>query len=193
MIEGLFILTTIFVAYVVYAIIDEQKATAKSKAPAAKPEPQAAAVEQPKPQVAVTKEKPAAIKPAEAKTVAPKAAATKAVPPVAAKPVATKATATKAAAKPAAPKTTKAAPAKSATAKKPAAVAAKSAGLKDPKTGDVVTAYSNYRFTKRWIKDALVTEGLLEKVYTASELNAEIDAKIKEAIAKLEAMDQYKA
>ncbi|EGW22973.1 hypothetical protein [Methylobacter tundripaludum] len=193
MIEGLFILTTIFVAYVVYAIIDEQKATAKSKAPAAKPEPQAAAVEQPKPQVAVTKEKPAAIKPAEAKTVAPKAAATKAVPPVAAKPAATKATATKAAAKPAATKTTKAAPAKSATAKKPAAVAAKSAGLKDPKTGDVVTAYSNYRFTKRWIKDALVTEGLLEKVYTASELNAEIDAKIKEAIAKLEAMDQYKA
>ncbi len=193
MIEGLFILTTIFVAYVVYAIIDEQKATAKSKAPAAKPEPQAAAVEQPKPQVAVTKEKPAAIKPAEAKTVAPKAAATKAAPPVAAKPAATKATATKAEAKPAAPKTTKAAPAKSATAKKPAAVAAKSAGLKDPKTGDVVTAYSNYRFTKRWIKDALVAEGLLEKVYTASELNAEIDAKIKEAIAKLEAMDQYKA
>ncbi|PPK74107.1 hypothetical protein B0F87_11137 [Methylobacter tundripaludum] len=193
MIEGLFILTTIFVAYVVYAIIDEQKATAKSKAPAAKPEPQAAAVEQLKPQVAVTKEKPAAIKPAEAKTVAPKAAATKAVPPVAAKPVATKATATKAAAKPAATKTTKAAPAKPAAAKKPAAVAAKSAGLKDPKTGDVVTAYSNYRFTKRWIKDALVTEGLLEKVYTASELNPEIDAKIKEAIAKLEAMDQYKA
>ncbi|MDI1276603.1 hypothetical protein [Methylobacter sp.] len=184
MIEGLFILTTIFVAYVVYAIIDEQKATAKSKAPVAKPEPQATAVEQPKPQVAVTKEKPAAIKPAEAKTVAPKAAATKAAQPVAAKPVATKATATK---------TTKAASAKSATAKKPAAVAAKSAGLKDPKTGDVVTAYSNYRFTKRWIKDALVTEGLLEKVYTANELNAEIDAKIKEAIAKLEAMDQYKA
>jgi len=183
MIEGLFILTTIFVAYVVYAIVDEQKTTAKSKAPAAKPEPQAVAVEQPKPQVAVTKEKPAAIKPAEAKTVAPKATATKAAPPVAAKPAATKAAA----------KTTKAATTKLATAKKPAAVAAKSAGLKDPKTGDVVTAYSNYRFTKRWIKDALVAEGLLEKVYSANELNAEIDAKIKEAIAKLETMDQYKA
>lgn len=180
MIEGLFILTTIFVAYVVYAIIDEQKATAKSKASAAKPEPQAVAVEQPKPQVAVTKEKPAAIKPPEAKTVAPKAAATKAVTPVAAKPVTTKATATKAAAKPAA-------------AKKTTTAAAQSAGLKDPKTGDVATAYSNYRFTKRWIKDALVAEGLLERVYTANELNAEIDAKIKEAIAKLEAMDKYKA
>jgi len=184
MIEGLFILTTIFVAYVVYAIVDEQKTTAKSKAPAAKPEPQAVAVEQPKPQVAVTKEKPAAIKPAEAKTVAPKATATKTAPPVAAKP---------AAVKPAATKTTKAATTKLATAKKPAAVATPSTGLKDPKTGEVATTYSNYRFTKRWIKDALVAEGLLEKVYSANELNAEIDAKIKEAIAKLETMDQYKA
>ncbi len=181
MTEGLFILTTIFVAYVVYAIIGEQKATAKSKAPTAKPEAQAAAVEQPKPQVAVTKEKPATLKPAEAKTVAPKAAATKIVPPpVAAKPVATKATAPKAAAKPAA-------------AKKTTAAVAQSAGLKDPKTGEVATTYSNYRFTKRWIKDALVAEGLLEKVYTANELNAEVEAKIKEAIGKLEAMDKYKA
>jgi len=184
----LFILTTIFVAYVVYAIVDEQKTTAKSKAPAAKPEPQAVAVEQPKPQVAVTKEKPAAIKPAETKTVAPKATATKAAPPVAAKPAATKA-----AAKPATTKTTKSVTTKPATAKKPAVVATQSTGLKDPKTGEIATTYSNYRFTKRWIKDALVAEGLLEKVYSANELNAETDAKIKEAIAKLESMDQYKA
>ncbi len=183
MIEGLFILTTIFVAYVVYAIVDEQKTTAKSKAPAAKPEPQAVAVEQPKPQVAVTKEKPA-----ETKTVAPKATATKAAPPVAAKPAATKA-----AAKPATTKTTKSVTTKPATAKKPAVVATQSTGLKDPKTGEIATTYSNYRFTKRWIKDALVAEGLLEKVYSANELNAETDAKIKEAIAKLESMDQYKA
>ncbi|MDO9048460.1 MAG: hypothetical protein Q7U66_12095 [Methylobacter sp.] len=189
MTEGLFILTTIFVAYVVYAIIGEQKATAKSKTPAAKPETQAAAVEQPKPQVAVAKEKSAAIPPAAAKTVAPKAAATKtaAPKPAAAKPVAAKPAAPKVAAKPAATKATPAA------AKKATVVEAKSAGLKDPKTGEVTTAYSNYRFTKRWIKDALVAEGLLEKVYTANELNAEIDAKIKEAIGKLEVMDKYKA
>jgi len=189
MTEGLFILTTIFVAYVVYAIIDEQKATAKSKAPAAKPEVQAAAVKEEKPQVAVAKEKPAAIKPAaakivEPKTVAPKAAAAKAAPP---KPAPAKAAATKVAAKPAA--TT----AKPAAAKKATAASAPSAGLKDPKTGEVTTAYSNYRFTKRWIKDALVAEGLLEKVYTANELNAATDAKIKTAIAKLEAMGKYKA
>lgn len=202
MTEGLFILTTIFVAYIVYTIIGEQKATAKSHAPAAKPETPAAATEQAKPQAAVATEKPAAAKPvapkaaatkteqpktAASKAAAPKAAATKAEPP---KPAATKATAPKAAAKPA---TTKTAPAKPAAAKKAPAVAAKSARLKDPKTGEVTTAYSNYRFTKRWIKDALVEEGLLEKVYAGKELDAAAEAKIKEAIGKLEAMDKYKA
>ncbi|MCF7965068.1 MAG: hypothetical protein K9L79_05955 [Methylobacter tundripaludum] len=180
MTEGLFILTTIFVAYIVYTIIGEQKATAKSHAPAA-------ATEQAKPQAAVSTEKPAAAKPA-----APKAAATKTEQPktAASKAAATKATAPKAAAKPA---TTKTAPAKPAAAKKAPAVAVKSAGLKDPKTGEVTTAYSNYRFTKRWIKDALVEEGLLEKVYVGKELDAEAEAKIKEAIGKLETMDKYKA
>lgn len=172
MTEGLFILTTIFVAYVVYVMIGEQKAAAKPQIPTAKPEAQTVA-EQPKPQVIVAKEESAAIKPAPAKTVAPKVTKTKA-----------------AAAKPAA---TKAAVAKPALAKKTAAVMVKSAGLKDPKTGDVVTAYSNYRFTKRWVKDALVAEGLLEKVYSGKELNTETEAKIKEAIGKLEAMDKYKA
>jgi hypothetical protein len=171
MTEGLFILTTIFVAYVVYAIIGEQKATAKSKALAAKPETQAAAVAQPSPTAAVAKEKPAA-----AKTAAPKAAAPK--------PAAAKAAAPKVADKPTA---------KPAAARKAPAAAVQSAGLKDPKTGEVTTAYSNYRFTKRWIKDALVAEGLLDKVYSANELSAATETKIKNAIAKLEAMDKYKA
>jgi outer membrane biosynthesis protein TonB len=203
MTEGLFILTTIFVAYVVYVIIGEQKATAKSKTLAVKPETQVAAVEQPKPQVSAPNEKPASLKPATAKTVAPKAAATKTVtPPVAAaKPAAAKSTSAKpVAAKPAAPKTAaKPATARAATTAKPAATkqapaaTAPSAGLKNPNTGEVAAAYHNYRFAKRWIKEALVSEGLLDKVYPANELNAEIDGKIKEAIAKLEAMDKYKA
>ncbi len=169
MIEGLFILTTIFVAYIVSTIISEQKAIAKSKTPTVKPEAQAVAVEAPKPQIVVAKEEPVVIKPVD-ETVAPKA-------------VATKTAATKPALIKAKPK----------AAKKTAAVTAKNAGLKDPKTGDVVTAYSNYRFTKRWIKEALVAEGLLEKVYAGKELNAETEAKIKEAIGKLEAIDKYKA
>lgn len=178
MTEGLFILTTIFVAYVVYAIIGEQKATAKSKAPAAKPEVQAAVVGQPKSQAAVAKEKPAVAKTAAAKAATPKSEPSK--PTAATKPAAPK-VAAKAAAKPAV------------AAKKAPAGATKSAGLKDPKTGEVVTAYSNYRFTKRWIKEALVAEGLLEKVYTGNELNADTEAKIKAAIGKLEAMAKYKA
>jgi type IV secretory pathway VirB10-like protein len=199
MTEGLFILTTIFVAYVVYAIIGEQRASSKSKTLAEKPETQVAAVEPPKPPVAAAKEKPAA-----AKTVADKSAAAKKVtPPVAAKPAAVKSTAEKpVAAKPAAPKAAaKPATTKTTTTAKPAATkkapapaaAAQSTGLKNPKTGEVATAYHNYRFTKRWIKDAFVAEGLLDKVYTANELNPEVDAKIKEAIAKLEVMDKYKA
>jgi hypothetical protein len=66
-------------------------------------------------------------------------------------------------------------------------------GLKDPNTGEVATTYSNYRFTKRWIKEALVAEGLLDKVYKNDELNAESEAKIKSAVLKLEAIDKYRA
>jgi hypothetical protein len=65
-------------------------------------------------------------------------------------------------------------------------------GLKDPKTGEVATSYSNYRFSKRWIKEALVTEGLLEKIYKNNELTSEIEISIKEAITRLESLDQYK-
>ena len=65
-------------------------------------------------------------------------------------------------------------------------------GLRDPKTGEIATTYSNYRFTKRWIKDALVTEGLLEKVYKNNELDSASEATIKEAVVKLEALEKYK-
>ena len=65
-------------------------------------------------------------------------------------------------------------------------------GLKNPLTGEVTATYSNYRFTKRWIKDALVTEGLLEKVYKNAELTDTVEANIKAAITKLEALDNYK-
>lgn len=184
MTEGLFILTTIFVAYVVYAIIGEQRASAKSKAPTAKPEEQAAVAEQPKPQVTVAKEKTPA---ATSKAATPKAATPKAEPSksTATKPAATKPATAKVAAKPASTK--------AAVAKKAPASAAKSGGLKNPKTGEVVMTYGNYRFAKRWIKDALVEEGLLEKVYAGNELNPDTEAKIKAAIGKLEAMDKYKA
>ncbi|MEQ1484638.1 hypothetical protein [Methyloglobulus sp.] len=160
MTEGLFVLTTLFVAYVIYVIVNEKKAGSAASKSAAATQPQ------PVQQAAVTvvEEKPKAA-------------------PVKAKPAAKKVPA-----KPAAVEKTAEAPV---AAPEPAAI--KSTGLKDPKTGEVATTYSNYRFTKRWIKEALVAENLVEKVYKNDELNADVEAKIKAGIAKLEGMEKYKA
>jgi hypothetical protein len=100
------------------------------------------------------------------------------IPPVAAKP----------AAKPAAKKP-KSAPAKAASAATTAP--ASSDSLKNPKTGEVAKLTANYAFAKRWIKDALVEEGLLDKVYKNNELDSVATAKINEALQKLKAMQKY--
>ena len=96
-------------------------------------------------------------------------------------------------------------PAKAGTASKAKPVASQSAktaetkpkpgkpGLKDPKTGEIATSYSNYRFTKRWIKEALVAEGLLDKIYKNDELTADIETNIKSAMVKLESIKKYRA
>lgn len=75
---------------------------------------------------------------------------------------------------------------------KTAKTSATKTGLKNPSTGEVVTGYTNYRFMKRWIKEALVTEGLLEKIYKNNELDDAVEAKIKEGIHKLEQIEAYK-
>lgn len=179
MTEGLFILTTLFVAYVIYVIINEKKGVGtadKKSAPAAAQTIKATVEEKPKTEAA--KSKPAPAKKAPAKVAVVKAAPVpKAV--AAAKPVSAK---------------------KPVAAKKPAEVAApapepatiKGTGLKDPKTGEVATTYGNYRFTKRWIKEALVSEKLVDKVYKNDELNADVETKIKAGLAKLEGMKKYK-
>lgn len=152
MTEVLFILTTIFVAYVIYVVVSEQKATSKPQVSQVKPEKPVAAVKQPAPQSAPVKEK----------VEEPK-------------PVAVAAQKTEPAPQPASPPQD--------SGKR---------GLKDPKTGEVTTAYTNYRFTKRWIKEALVAEGLVAKVYKNDELSADIEAQIKQAVLKLEAIDKYR-
>ena len=160
MTEMLFILTVIFVAYVVYVVVNDHKATSKSTIPKAKPEVQKVLAEPPMPEDVVKNVKPAIIKPAAIdKTISP---SDKTISP---------------SDKTMSPSTTQN------TIKK---------GLRNPETGEVATTYSNYRFTKRWIKDALVTEGLVEKVYKNNELDAAIEAKIKAALVKLEAFEKYK-
>ncbi len=141
MFEVMFIFTVIFVAYVVYTAVNEQKA--KPSEPKVKPEAPKVVTEQPVPvpKTVAKIKKPAPIK---------KIASTTTIQN---------------------------------TVKK---------GLRDPKTGEIATTYSNYRFTKRWIKDALVTEGLLEKVYKNNELDSAIEATIKDAVVKLEALEKYK-
>lgn len=133
--EVLFILTTVFVAYVVYTVVNDQKAPAKA---AAKP---------------IKQEEPVKAAPAEQAT----------------------------------------APTKPAPAKPAPAQAVGKDELRNPKTGEVSKIQNNYRFTKRWIKEALVEEGLVEKVYKNNELDGTVEEKIKAALLKLEAMDKYKA
>lgn len=63
--------------------------------------------------------------------------------------------------------------------------------LRNPLTGEISKANVSYLFAKRWIKEALVSEGLLEKIYVNTELNPELNAKIKQALATLKTLPQY--
>ncbi|MDD4914818.1 MAG: hypothetical protein PHW13_07245 [Methylococcales bacterium] len=63
--------------------------------------------------------------------------------------------------------------------------------IKNPKTGEVAKIPASYSFAKRWIKDALVEEGLLEKVYKNNELDDDTTARIHAALQQLKAMEKY--
>lgn len=163
MTELLFIAITIFFIYVVFQVVGKQE------------EPES------------TQEESKPAKPVEA--AKPQAEADAREPTPAAK-----------ASKPASKRTSKASsPAKSKTgtspeAAVPAATAEAVAGsdsIKNPKTGEVAKVTGNYAFAKRWIKDALVEEGLLDKVYKNNELDADTTAKIQDAMQKLKAMAKY--
>lgn len=171
MTELLFIAITIFFIYVVFQVVGKQE------------EPESTQVES---------------KPSEVESKPAKAAeAVKQVEAVATEPTVTPA---KPASKPAGKRTTKAS---GSTKTKVAAVAAEPAAapaaeaspagdtIKNPKTGEVAKINANYSFAKRWIKDALVEEGLLDKVYKNNELDAATTAKIQDALQKLKAMAKY--
>jgi len=82
---------------------------------------------------------------------------------------------------------TKATPVKQAA---PAPVGANDS-LKNPKTGELAKIPGNYAFAKRWIKDALVEEGLLDKVYKNNELDSDTNAKIQLALQQLKTLEKY--
>ena len=65
-------------------------------------------------------------------------------------------------------------------------------GLKHPETGETAAVPTNYRFAKRWIKDALVSEGLLDRRYSNNELNKqEVSKRVKKALEQFKGMEKY--
>lgn len=65
--------------------------------------------------------------------------------------------------------------------------------IRNPATGEVSAVPNNYRFAKRWIKEALVAEGLLDRIYKPGELDGAASEKVKEALEALRWMDKYQA
>jgi len=165
MTEMLFVLTVIFVAYVAYVLVNEKKITETVVKPTL-------GAEETKTQVAEAQVVNAA-KPMPAPVVSEPRKTTKAKAPL------------KENKKPGLKPSTQANPAGETESGK--------VGVRDPNTGEVSTIANNYRFTKRWIKEALVAEGLVDKVYKNNELDSDAEALVKTALAKFEAMDKYKA
>lgn len=65
--------------------------------------------------------------------------------------------------------------------------------MKNPATGEEAKTAGNYRIVKRWIKEALVEEGLLEKIYKNNEIDGAAKVVVAEALSIIKAMDKYKA
>ncbi len=62
----------------------------------------------------------------------------------------------------------------------------------NPETGEMAAVPTHYRFAKRWIKEAMVKEGLLDRIYKNTELQDEaVDRKVREALEKFKALEKY--
>ena len=165
----LYLLIAAFIGYVAYALgslifIDQSKSKSQSRAPAASGSD--TVKQQAKPKSAAAKPKPSST--AKPK---PKSSAAKKTTPAKPKP----------SAKP------KAAPVKSAAAKATDNVIA----FRNPDTGEEAKIPPSYPFSKRWIKDALITEGLLDRIYKNNELDDANTKKVTEALEKLKTIEKY--
>lgn len=65
--------------------------------------------------------------------------------------------------------------------------------VRDPVSGEVISMPTNYRFAKKWIKDALVTEGLLDRVYKPNELDDVATQKTRDALERFKLLPKYQA
>ncbi|MFN5745715.1 MAG: hypothetical protein ACK443_06465 [Methylococcaceae bacterium] len=73
----------------------------------------------------------------------------------------------------------------------PAASVTPANNLRNPATGEITAVPANYRFAKKWIKDALVSEKLLDRVYKPSQLDDATAKKAKDAIEQLRTIAKY--
>ena len=89
--------------------------------------------------------------------------------------------------------TTAPAPEATASAGETAEEEAKVITLRNPTTDETCPVPTNYRFAKKWVKEALVAEGLLKKVYKNSELTEAVNPKVKDALEKFKHLDKYHA
>jgi hypothetical protein len=170
MFELLFPVTLFFLAYVAYdayqAIMRAERGEPVFKNPPAVTAPMAKAAPAPAASKAAAPAKPAAAAAAAAEPAPAKRNTAKPTPP----------------------------PAKAAAATPAVAPEVRLADtLRNPATGEVSPAPANYRFAKKWIKDALVSEKLLDRVYKPSELDDAASLKVKDAIDKLRAIKKYQA
>ncbi len=63
---------------------------------------------------------------------------------------------------------------------------------RNPKTDELAPVPNNYRFAKRWIKKALVEEGLLGKIYRNNEMDGKNSKKVRKALEELAKLPQYR-
>ncbi len=64
---------------------------------------------------------------------------------------------------------------------------------RNPANGETAAVPTNYRFAKRWIKEALVAEGLLDKIYKNNELDDAASKKVKTALDGFKKLKNYHA
>lgn len=65
--------------------------------------------------------------------------------------------------------------------------------LRNPATGETSAVPTNYRFAKKWIKEALVAEGFLDRIYKVAELDEQASQTVKLAIERLKSLEKYQA
>lgn len=75
----------------------------------------------------------------------------------------------------------------------PASAVATADMLRNPRTGETAAIPTNYRFAKKWIKEAMVEEGLLDRVYANSDLDGGAREKVRTALKQFRTLAKYQA